>query len=68
MAHVVCRQLAEAVSCVHRHGKIHCDIKPANVMLMGGPGTHIRLGDFDVSKDSTRRLDDAVSRARTLDV
>jgi eukaryotic-like serine/threonine-protein kinase len=40
-------QLADALAYAHRHGIVHSDIKPANV-LMGSDGTP-RLLDFNVS-------------------
>ncbi len=47
-------QLADALDHAHRHGVLHCDIKPANVLL--APDGQARLLDFNVSleqRDST---------------
>lgn len=40
-------QLADALDHAHRHGVLHCDIKPANVLL--APDGQARLLDFNVS-------------------
>jgi len=57
----VCRlgaRLAEALAFAHARGVLHCDIKPANILVTsyGRP----MLADFNVAFDRARRADDAV--------
>lgn len=41
--HIVAHQLLTAVSFIHKHGIIHCDIKPENILV--NP-TGLKLSDF----------------------
>ena len=41
------------LACVHRHGLVHCDVKPQNIFIDADGSA--RLGDFDVSRDTTVR-------------
>ncbi|MCA9125729.1 MAG: protein kinase [Planctomycetales bacterium] len=45
-------QLADALEHAHRHGVLHCDIKPANILL--APDGQARLLDFNVSLEESR--------------
>jgi eukaryotic-like serine/threonine-protein kinase len=65
----IARQMADGLAAAHRHGIVHRDVKPANVMLLGSapaPGAvaaprAIKLLDFGVAK----LLYEAHSKART---
>jgi len=56
-AHIV-EQLCRALGSAHRRGIVHCDVKPANVMLT--PEGAVKVGDFGVA-----RLAEGTSRAMT---
>ncbi|MEZ4380454.1 MAG: protein kinase [Nannocystaceae bacterium] len=43
-------QLAEALDCLHRAGFVHCDVKPANAMIVAGEGgPRVKLLDCDLA-------------------
>ncbi|MCC6509277.1 MAG: tetratricopeptide repeat protein [Pirellulaceae bacterium] len=44
--------MADALDHAHRHGVLHCDIKPANVLL--APDGQARLLDFNVSLEDSQ--------------
>jgi len=44
-------QVASALQFIHNHGVIHCDVKPANVLL--GPRNQVWLSDFGIASTVT---------------
>ena len=42
-------EIAHGMKYLHKSGKIHCDLKPENVMF--GEGMKVKIGDFGLSRD-----------------
>jgi serine/threonine-protein kinase len=52
-------QLADALDCAHRHGVIHCDVKPPNIIVT--PDGRPKLVDFGIARAmaaTTRQTDE----------
>ena len=53
-------QLADALSYAHKHGVIHRDVKPSNIMLLSD-GSTIKITDFGIA-----RIDDPSAEDQTV--
>ena len=60
---VALRQLLMALLHLLAHGVVHCDVKPENIFLQSADPPFLKLGDFDVSKDSDARATATATQA-----
>ena len=65
---IVLWDVIKALEHVHYHGIVHCDVKPANVLVeLGSDGQHRGiLADFDLSKDLEARKLASVSTVSVM--
>jgi eukaryotic-like serine/threonine-protein kinase len=47
-ARAIAEQLARALGSAHAQGVVHCDVKPANVMITSGG--RVKVGDFGIAR------------------
>ncbi|HXB15179.1 MAG TPA: protein kinase [Solirubrobacteraceae bacterium] len=60
-ARAIAEQLCRSLASAHRQGVVHCDVKPANVLLAAGG--EVKVGDFGVA-----RLAESTSQAPSATV
>jgi serine/threonine-protein kinase len=46
----VAKQVARALDHAHSKGVVHRDVSPGNILLEGGPGDRVALGDFGIAR------------------
>lgn len=56
--------LCDALSALHTHGILHGDVKPANILIY--PDDRIRLADFTMALQKSRRSQGFTHRATTI--
>ncbi|ATB28618.1 protein kinase domain-containing protein [Melittangium boletus] len=57
----VLHHLARGLAAVHRHGVVHRDLKPGNIMVTGGLGFDgLKITDFGVARMAEQEIEEAV--------
>ena len=47
------RMIVKGLRCIHEKGYVHCDLKPANILVFrskAGRGNAVTIADFGISK------------------
>jgi len=44
------RQIVSAVSYLHEHGVVHCDLKPSNILVVEPNAMDVKIADFGLSQ------------------
>jgi serine/threonine protein kinase len=61
---VILKSISAALGFAHEHGVVHCDVKPANVMI--DRGGSIYLGDFGIARHADSTITTMLGGAGTL--
>ena len=57
-------RICDALDYIHRHGIIHCDLKPENIIIEGDD--HVKLIDFGIASDAGTQPKAFVGHSRMM--